>query len=149
MVEAQEVGHGVVRVRRHGDFRVAVAIEVRDARRGDSRPRPPTPLILPDQPTAGADTEDLPVVELAVGDDGFIHIPDPNIAPCVTDQDGIFAAGVATGPMDIVDSIVTAGAAAAEAAAYLEVHGELLPLMQNSLEPVSRVAEIDRSLSYA
>jgi heterodisulfide reductase subunit A len=34
--------------------------------------------------------------------------------------DGIFLAGVATGPKDIPDSIVEAGAAAMEAAMYLD-----------------------------
>ena len=40
----------------------------------------------------------------------------------MTAREGIFATGTATGPMDIVDSILTAGAAAAEAAAYLQKH---------------------------
>ena len=44
----------------------------------------------------------------------------PNLYPCVTDRPGIFVTGTAGGPMDIVDSIVMAGAAAAEAAAYIE-----------------------------
>jgi heterodisulfide reductase subunit A len=52
--------------------------------------------------------------------DGFVSIPDPNISPCNTNRDGIFATGTASGPMDIVDSIVMAGAAAAEAAAYIQ-----------------------------
>ena len=82
-----------------------------------------------------------PVFGVPIGNDGFIHIPEPNIAPCVTNQIGIYAAGTATGPMDIVDSIVTAGAAAAEAAAYLEAHNGHMPLMQR--------AEAERSLSYA
>ncbi len=55
-----------------------------------------------------------------VGDDGFVSIPSPNLSPCVTDRPGIFAAGTASGPMDIVDSVVMAGAAAAEAAAYIQ-----------------------------
>jgi len=38
----------------------------------------------------------------------------------VTDCPGIFVTGTASGPMDIVDSIMTAGAAASEAAAYLQ-----------------------------
>jgi heterodisulfide reductase subunit A len=62
-----------------------------------------------------------PVFGVKVGADGFVHIPSPNLSPCRTDQPGIFVAGVAAGPMDIVDSIITAGAAAAEAAAYLQV----------------------------
>lgn len=53
-------------------------------------------------------------------DDGFVAIPSPNIRPSVTQKPGIFVTGAAAGPMDIVDSIVLAGAAAAEAAAYLE-----------------------------
>ena len=56
-------------------------------------------------------------------DDGFAAIPAPNIRPSVTEKSGIFVAGTAAGPMDIVDSIVMAGAAAAEAAAYLEDAG--------------------------
>ncbi|HUI30314.1 MAG TPA: CoB--CoM heterodisulfide reductase iron-sulfur subunit A family protein [Candidatus Acidoferrales bacterium] len=54
--------------------------------------------------------------------DCFVEIPDCNIAPTVTPQSGVFAAGTATGPMDIVDSIMTAGAAAAEAAAFIEAN---------------------------
>jgi heterodisulfide reductase subunit A len=57
---------------------------------------------------------------VSIGDDGFVSIPIPNTSPCVTDRAGIFATGTAAGPMDIVDSIVLAGAAAAEAAAYIE-----------------------------
>ena len=62
------------------------------------------------------------IFNVPVEEDGFVFIPSPNISPCKTNQDGIFAAGTATGPMDIVDSIVTAGAAASEAAAYIEAH---------------------------
>jgi heterodisulfide reductase subunit A len=54
-----------------------------------------------------------------VDEDGFVKAPNPNISPTLTMQEGIFATGTATGPMDIVDSIVTAGAVAAEAAAYI------------------------------
>ncbi len=60
------------------------------------------------------------VYHVSNGNDRFIDIPSPNTSPCVTDQTGIFATGTAAGPMDIVDSIVLAGAAAAEAAAYIE-----------------------------
>jgi heterodisulfide reductase subunit A2 len=54
-----------------------------------------------------------------VAEDGFVRIPDTNLMPAVTAQEGIFVTGTAGGPMDIVDSIMTAGAAAAETAAYL------------------------------
>jgi len=56
---------------------------------------------------------------IPVGDDGFVDIPATNLFPCVTDRPGIFVTGTASGPMDIVDSVVMAGAAAAEAAAYI------------------------------
>jgi heterodisulfide reductase subunit A len=57
---------------------------------------------------------------VTTAEDGFVHIPNCNIAPTQTAQDGIFATGTAIGPMDIVDSIMTASAAAAEVAAYIE-----------------------------
>jgi len=61
-----------------------------------------------------------PVYQVPVSDDGFIEIPAMNLDPCVTARPGIFVTGTAAGPMDIVDSIVMASAAAAESAAYIE-----------------------------
>jgi heterodisulfide reductase subunit A len=66
------------------------------------------------------------VYGVPVGEDGFVSIPSPNLYPCVTDRPGIFVTGTAGGPMDIVDSVVMAGAAAAEAAAYIQEE-ELAP----------------------
>jgi heterodisulfide reductase subunit A len=60
-----------------------------------------------------------PVYRVPIGKDGFVAVPAPNLSPCVTDRAGIFVTGTAMGPMDIVDSIQTASAAAAEAAAYI------------------------------
>lgn len=57
--------------------------------------------------------------DVPVAGDGFVQIPSPNLDPCTTLRPGIFTAGTAAGPMDIVDSIVMAGAAASDAAAYL------------------------------
>lgn len=51
--------------------------------------------------------------------DGFIHSVSPKISPTLTNVEGIFAAGVALGPKDIVDTIVEAGAAAEAASRYL------------------------------
>ncbi len=62
------------------------------------------------------------VFNLPLGSDKFIAIPSPNANPCATAQPGIFATGAATGPMDIVDSIVTASSAAAAASAYIREH---------------------------
>jgi len=55
--------------------------------------------------------------------DGFVKLPFPNMAPSRTELEGVFVTGTAAGPMDIVDSIVLAGAAASDAAAYLSSNG--------------------------
>ncbi len=57
--------------------------------------------------------------ELATADDAFIRCAMPQTAPTLTTLDGVFVAGVAAGPKDIVDTITEAGAAAMEAANYL------------------------------
>ncbi|MGC8493045.1 MAG: FAD-dependent oxidoreductase [Syntrophobacteraceae bacterium] len=57
--------------------------------------------------------------EVSTGSDGFISIPGPRTAPAVTAVEGVFAAGAACGPKDIVDTIAEAGAAAMEASKYL------------------------------
>src|SRR5665647_2608670 len=68
--------------------------------------------------------EDLSrLAELEIGDDGFAEVPRPKDAPSRTAHDGLFVAGTATGPMDIVDTIVEAGAAATEASLYLRERG--------------------------
>jgi heterodisulfide reductase subunit A len=51
--------------------------------------------------------------------DGFVHTPEVNYVPCRTDRKGVFVTGTAMAPMDIVDSILTASAAAAEASAHI------------------------------
>ena len=60
-----------------------------------------------------------PVYRIPIEDDGFVSVPEPNVAPCLTNRKGIFVTGAAAGPMDIVDSIVMAGAAAMESAVYI------------------------------
>ena len=52
----------------------------------------------------------------------FIKTVKPKLAPTLTNLDGVFVAGAAAGPKDIVDSIVEAGAAAMEASSYLRRH---------------------------
>jgi heterodisulfide reductase subunit A len=80
---------------------------------------------------------------VAVAEDGFIQLPASNLFPTETIQPGIFAAGTATGPMDIVDSILTASAAAVEAAAYMQRQDS-----EESIQPVmQRTGE--RSLAHA
>lgn len=56
---------------------------------------------------------------VSCGSDGFIQTVKPKIAPTLTEMEGVFVAGAAAGPKDIVDSIVEAGAAAMEASKYL------------------------------
>jgi heterodisulfide reductase subunit A2 len=57
--------------------------------------------------------------DVATGEDAFIRCAMPKTAPTLTSLEGVFVAGVAAGPKDIVDTIVEAGAAAMEASNYL------------------------------
>ena len=57
--------------------------------------------------------------------DGFISSPALNASPCATQRPGVFVTGAAGGPMDIVDSIVTASAAASDASAYIHSKTEV------------------------
>jgi heterodisulfide reductase subunit A len=57
--------------------------------------------------------------KVSTAPDGFIKAVKPKVAPALTDMEGVFVAGAAAGPKDIVDSIAEAGAAAMEAAKYL------------------------------
>ncbi|MDQ7830456.1 MAG: FAD-dependent oxidoreductase [Desulfovibrionaceae bacterium] len=59
------------------------------------------------------------VCPVGLGPDGFIQSVLPKLSPSVTDLEGVFVAGVAAGPKDIVDTITEAGAAAMQAAKYL------------------------------
>jgi heterodisulfide reductase subunit A len=51
----------------------------------------------------------------------FIKQADVLTSPAKTTIEGVFVAGTAAGPMDIPDSILSAGCAASEVAAYLNV----------------------------
>jgi len=50
---------------------------------------------------------------------GFVKSPQPKIDPTLTSLEGVFAAGTAISPKDIVDTIIEGSAAAAKAAVYL------------------------------
>lgn len=52
---------------------------------------------------------------------GYIKQPDLMQNPALTSIKGVFVAGTATAPMDIPDTIMTAGAAAAETSGYLKL----------------------------
>jgi len=51
----------------------------------------------------------------------FIRQADPLMSPARTTVEGVFVAGTAAAPMDIPDSILSAGCAASEVAAYLSM----------------------------
>jgi heterodisulfide reductase subunit A len=57
--------------------------------------------------------------DVSTASDRFIRTIQPKLSPTLTDVEGIFVAGVAAGPKDIVDTIAEAGAAAMEASKYL------------------------------
>jgi heterodisulfide reductase subunit A len=60
------------------------------------------------------DGEDLNLDEF-----NFVKQSDPLASPAKTSINGVFVAGTASGPMDIPDSILSSGAASAEATSYL------------------------------
>jgi heterodisulfide reductase subunit A len=62
------------------------------------------------------------ICDLATDGDAFLRCSMPQIAPTLTSMEGVFVAGVAGGPKDIVDTIAEAGAAAMEASIYLGKH---------------------------
>jgi len=59
------------------------------------------------------------IIPLEIGEDKFVRSVNETVTPSLTSMEGVFAAGTMTGPKDIVDTIVEAGAAATEAANYL------------------------------
>jgi heterodisulfide reductase subunit A len=60
------------------------------------------------------------VCPVSADSDRFIKTIQPKLSPTLTDMEGVFVAGAAAGPKDIVDTITESGAAAMEAAKYLE-----------------------------
>jgi heterodisulfide reductase subunit A len=60
------------------------------------------------------------ICNLPTADDHFIQCSMPQIQPTATAMEGVFVAGVAAGPKDIVDTIAEAGAAATEASIFLK-----------------------------
>ena len=61
----------------------------------------------------------FPDEELKLDPFSFVYQADPLASPSKTSIAGVFVAGTATGPMDIPDSILSAGAASSEAMSYL------------------------------
>ncbi len=61
--------------------------------------------------------------KLELDDFNYIKQVDELVSPSKTSIDGVFVAGTASGPMDIPDSILSAGDAASEVASYLKMMG--------------------------
>jgi len=61
------------------------------------------------------------ICSVSTAADAFIQSAMPMTAPTVTDLEGVFVAGTAAGPKDIVDTIAEAGASAIEASNYLHM----------------------------
>lgn len=61
----------------------------------------------------------FPEDKLELDQFSFINQSDPLSSPSETNIKGVFVAGTASGPMDIPDSILSAGAASSEAISYL------------------------------
>jgi heterodisulfide reductase subunit A len=59
------------------------------------------------------------ICPVSTDSDRFVKTIQPKLSPTLTDMDGVFVAGAAAGPKDIVDTITEAGAAAVEAAKFL------------------------------
>jgi len=60
------------------------------------------------------------ILPIKIAEDGFVYTPSPKAAPCLTGVDGVFVAGTASGPKDIVDTIIEGGGAAMEASKYIQ-----------------------------
>ncbi|MHA1224137.1 MAG: 4Fe-4S dicluster domain-containing protein [Candidatus Heimdallarchaeaceae archaeon] len=60
------------------------------------------------------------VLPIEIRQDGFIKRLKPKLEPALTTVSGIYVAGTANGPMDIVDSINQASAAAMKSSIYIE-----------------------------
>jgi heterodisulfide reductase subunit A len=58
--------------------------------------------------------------EVATNEFGYVQEINPVSEPSRTNIDGLFVAGTAIGAMDIPDTVLHSGAAASQAAAYLE-----------------------------
>ena len=60
-----------------------------------------------------------PICPVSKDSDQFITSIKPKISPVLTNMDGLFVAGAAAGPKDIVDTITESGSAAMEAAKFM------------------------------
>lgn len=72
----------------------------------------------------------------------FIDLPDDHISPACTDHEGVFVAGTACSPKDIVDTIVEAGAAASRVIGYLNSIGWSSPRMPITTKSINETNQL-------
>ena len=113
----------VARITEDADHNPILRVEVIDEGRIEERTHDLAVLSVGLQPAWNPE----PVLQVSADTDGFVCQSSPNLSPTLTDQPGIFVAGTAGGPMDIVDSIVSASAASSEVAAYIQLKLEGRP----------------------
>jgi len=70
--------------------------------------------------------------DLETSEDGFVKSPCAPLDPAATSQQGVFACGTATGPKDIVDTIIEAGNAAMSIGNHLAHAGVSAPTAQTA-----------------
>jgi heterodisulfide reductase subunit A len=105
----------VAAIHEDGEGNPIVKVELTEEGRIAERTHDLVVLSLGMRPTPGFNG----ILNLTPAPDGFVAVPAPNASPCATQRPDVFVTGTAMGPMDIVDSIVTAGAAAAAASTYI------------------------------
>jgi heterodisulfide reductase subunit A len=108
----------VASIREDDETNPIVKVELTDDGRVVERTHDLVVLSLGMLPAPGASR----ILGLALGTDRFVAVPAPNASPCATARSGIFVTGTAMGPMDIVDSIISAGSVAAAVSACIREH---------------------------
>ncbi|NLI00894.1 MAG: CoB--CoM heterodisulfide reductase iron-sulfur subunit A family protein [Chthonomonadales bacterium] len=109
----------VARIREDEDHNLLLRIERQDTGEGPEEVQHDLVVLSLGMVPAWKPTPDG-MIPLQADGDGFLRLPQSPLWPNLTTMDGVFAAGVATGPKDIVDAITDAGAAAMAAANYVE-----------------------------
>ena len=80
---------------------------------------------------------------LTTGTDHFLQVPRPKLSPVQTSMAGVFTAGAAVGPKDIVDTITEAGNAAMAAGRYLAAQPESTPRPAETRADIEATVHID------
>jgi heterodisulfide reductase subunit A len=109
----------VARIREDEDHNLYLRIERQDSGTGPEEVQHDLVVLSLGMVPAWKPTPDG-MIPLEADADGFLRLPKTLLRPSVTSMEGVFAAGTATGPKDIVDAIADGGAAAMAAANYVE-----------------------------